>query len=42
MQTSGNAQYVDLTVSTSKILSWMAVMNKYALGIYADNFTATN
>jgi hypothetical protein len=40
MQTSGNAQYVDLTVSTSKILSWMAAMNKYGTGIYIDNLTS--
>ena len=40
MQTSGNAQYVDPTVSTGKILSWMATMNKYGTGIYVDNLTS--
>ena len=33
MQTTGNAQYVDLTVSTGKIIGWMAAMNKYGLGL---------
>ena len=37
MQTSGNAQYVDLSVSTTKIINWMNTMNQYGLGIYIDS-----
>ena len=37
MQTSGNAQYVDLTTSTTKIINWMNNMNQYGLGIYIDS-----
>ena len=36
MQTTGNTKYVDLTIATSKILSWMTAMNNYGLGIYLD------
>ncbi len=36
MQTSGNAQYIDLTTSTSKILGWMSAMSNYGYGIYVD------
>lgn len=36
MQTSGNTEYIDLTVSTSKILGWMNAMNQYAFGVYYD------
>lgn len=36
MQTTANAQFVDLTVSTSKIIGWMSAMSKYGLGTYSD------
>jgi len=42
MQTTGNAQYVDLTVSAGKIIGWMAAMNKYGLGIYSDALPVSN
>lgn len=36
MQTSGNAEYVDINVAPGKLLSWMSVMTKYGDGIYVD------
>jgi hypothetical protein len=36
MQTVGNAQYVSLTTSPTRILGWMTAMTKYGQGIYAD------
>jgi hypothetical protein len=35
-QTVGNSQYVDLTISTGKILGWMTAMSNYGSGMYVD------
>lgn len=36
MQTSGNTQYVDITIAPAKIITWMNTMNNYSLGVIND------
>jgi len=36
MQTVGNAQYIDPTQATTKMVAWMNTMNQYGAGIYID------
>ena len=36
MQTVGNAQYVSLAASPTRILGWMTAMTKYGQGVYND------
>ena len=36
MQTTGNTNYVDITIVGARILGWMNAMNQYGNGVYVD------
>jgi hypothetical protein len=41
MQQTANAQFVDLTVASTKIIGWMNTMSKYGDGVYIDALNST-